>query len=107
HAFAYRDFRALPALSPSARPDGAVVARWRKRLANRAELDEAESLALIADFGIESPGFAIANSLGEAEAAVRGLGLPVAVKTAMPGIRHKSDVDGVRLDLATLADVER
>ena len=107
HAFAYRDFRALPTLSPPIGPDGAVVARWRKRLATGAELDEAESLALIADFGIESPGFAIANSPGEARAAARGLGLPVAVKTAMPGIRHKSDVDGVHLDLATLADVAR
>jgi acyl-CoA synthetase (NDP forming) len=105
HAFAYRDFRALPALSPPATPDGAMVARWRKRLATGAELDEAESLTLLADFGIESPGFAIANSPAEAEAAARRLGLPVAVKTAMAGIRHKTDVDGVRLGLGTLADV--
>lgn len=105
HAFAYRDFRAMPPLSPLEAPDGGMVARWRRRLAKGAELDEAESLALLADFGIESPGHAIASSLAEVQAAARRLGPPVAVKTAMPGIRHKSDVDGVRLGLGTPAEL--
>jgi len=39
------------------------------------------------------------------EAAARRLGLPVALKTAMSGIRHKSDVEGVRLGLATETEV--
>jgi acetate---CoA ligase (ADP-forming) len=105
HAFAYRDYWALPALSPPAGPADNVVARWRKRLAAGVTLDEAESLTLIADFGIQSPGFAIANTPEEAMEAGQRLGLPVAVKTAMPGTCHKSDVDGVRLNLATLEDV--
>ena len=105
HAFAYRDYRALPALSLPTGPGDKIVARWRKRLAIGVELDEAESLTLIADFGIQNPGFAIANTPAEAMAAAQRLGLPVAVKTAMPGIRHKSDADGVRLNLATPADV--
>jgi len=33
------------------------------------------------------------------------LGFPVVAKTAMPGIHHKSEVDGVRLDLADAAAV--
>jgi acyl-CoA synthetase (NDP forming) len=105
HAFAYRDFRALPALSPPDAPDAGVVSRWRKRLATGAEMDEAESLSLLADFGIEGPGFAVANSRAEAEAAAQHLGFPVAVKTAIAGIRHKSDVEGVQLGLKTAADV--
>ena len=39
HAFAYRDYRALPALSPPTGPGDNVVARWRKRLATGVELD--------------------------------------------------------------------
>jgi acyl-CoA synthetase (NDP forming) len=105
HAFAYRDFRALPALSLPAGPGEAVVARWRERLETGSELDEAESLALIGDFGIPSPGFSIANTAEEAVVAAKRLGLPVALKTAMAGIRHKSDVDGVRLGLTTLEDI--
>ena len=74
HAFAYRDYRALPALSPPTGPGDNVVARWRKRLATDVELDEAESLTLIADFGIQSPGFTIANTPEEAMAAAQAAG---------------------------------
>src|SRR5262249_18422443 len=41
HAFAHRDFRALPGLRPSPAPDPAVVARWRERLMTGVELGEA------------------------------------------------------------------
>jgi acyl-CoA synthetase (NDP forming) len=107
HAFAHRDFRALPPAAPPAGPAKDVVVRWRERLATGVELDEAEGLALLADFGIATPGFATACSAKEAVQAATRLGLPVALKTATPGIRHKSDVDGVRLDLKTAEDVER
>src|SRR5262249_45763992 len=40
-----------------------------------------------------------------AEAAARDFGLPVALKTAMPGIHHKTDVGGVRLGLGDMAVV--
>jgi len=107
HAFAYRDFRALPALATPAPPASDVVGRWRKRLAEPQVLDEAESLALLADFGIANPGITIANSLAEAQKAARALGYPVALKTAMAGIHHKSDVAGVHLKLSTDEDVAR
>jgi len=105
HAFAHRDFRALPVLDLPPAPAAAVVARWRQRLTQPSALDEAESLALLADCGIANPGAEIAQSADEAVAAARRLGFPVAVKTAMPGIHHKSDVDGVRLALATDEEV--
>ncbi len=107
NAFAYRDFRALPPLAAPTAPAADIIARWRKRLSEPKALDEAESLALLADFGIPNPGIAIAASLAEAKAAARKLGLPVALKTAEPGIHHKSDVAGVHLNLATDADVTR
>ena len=104
-AFAHRDFRALPPLALPPAPAPAILARWRQRLAKPEALDEAESLALLADFGIANPGFEIARSASDAIAAAGRLGLPVALKTAMPGIHHKSEVDGVRLWLATLEEV--
>jgi hypothetical protein len=41
----------------------------------------------------------VANSLEEAVAAAGRVGWPVALKTAAPGVAHKSDVGGVRLGL--------
>lgn len=101
HAFAYRDFRALPALQPPPRPAKAVVERWRKRLAAGGTLGEVESLQLLADFGIATVKGEVVASREEAKAAAVKIGLPVAVKTASPEIHHKTDVDGVRLGLAT------
>ncbi|HEX4572978.1 MAG TPA: acetate--CoA ligase family protein, partial [Dongiaceae bacterium] len=105
HAFAHRDFRALPPLALPPAPAPAVIGRWRQRLAKPEALDEAESLALLADFGIANPGFEIARSASEAVAAAERLGLPVALKTATPGIHHKSEVEGMRLGLATAGEV--
>jgi hypothetical protein len=62
---------------------------------------------LLSDFGIPNPGFEIAEGAGQAVAAAGRLGFPVAVKTAMPGIHHKSDVDGVRLGLASAEAVRQ
>jgi acetate---CoA ligase (ADP-forming) len=79
--------------------DPAVVARWRARLA-LGSLDEAEGLSLLADFGIATPPFGIVEDTDAAIAAADRIGYPIALKTAMPGILHKSDVSGVRLGLA-------
>ena len=46
------------------------------------------------------PDSRVAVTQEEAGAAAAALGLPVVMKTAMPGIHHKSDVGGVKLSLA-------
>jgi acetate---CoA ligase (ADP-forming) len=99
HAFAYRDFRDLPGLAPPPGPGAEIVARWRKNLGAGSELTEAEGLALLSDFGIAVPRYAAVRSEAELDAVLGRLSYPLAVKTAMPGIHHKSDVDGVRLGL--------
>ena len=100
NAFAYRDFRSRPAIDPPAPPAAGVRDRWRARLARGGALDEAEGLALLADFGIPALAAHIAEGRDEALRAARSVGYPVALKTAAPGVHHKSDVGGVALDLA-------
>jgi acetate---CoA ligase (ADP-forming) len=91
--------------------------RWRRRLADSARhqggaerrggavplggeaLEEAEGLALLADWGVPVVAAEVASSLEEALAAAGRVGWPVALKTAAPGVVHKSDVGGVRLGL--------
>ena len=65
----------------------------------------AESLALIADYGIPVTAAARATSGEEAIGHAEAFGLPVVLKTDVPGIAHKSDVGGVMVGLATLDEV--
>jgi acyl-CoA synthetase (NDP forming) len=65
------------------------------------DLDEETALALLADFGLPVVPHAVSESEDDAVAAAARLGFPVVLKTATPGIAHKSDVGGVILKLAT------
>lgn len=105
HAMDWRDFLARPAPAP----DGAEnprAAHWRAVLAARdGALTEDEGYALLADYGIRVPDHRIAGSREAALAAARAIGFPLVMKTAAPGILHKSDVGGVKLNLADEAAV--
>lgn len=96
-AFDRRDDAARP---PMRTPQAPVVAveRWRARLADDHPVTEAEALRLLADFGLTVTPCAMAKDESEAVEAAMRIGFPVALKTA--GAAHKSDVDGVRLNLA-------
>ena len=96
HAFWRRDWRRRPA-DPPEHPDRDRVLRWRERLRGA---DEATGLALLDDYGIATPRHAIVDSEEGARRAAGGIGYPVVLKTAMPGIAHKSDVGGVVTGLA-------
>jgi succinyl-CoA synthetase beta subunit len=76
-----------------------VRERWRDRLASGGPFDELEGLALLSDYGVPVVESARADTLEDAIAAAEGIGFPVAVKTASPGVQHKSDVGGVRLGI--------
>src|SRR5690606_4352714 len=60
---------------------------------------------LMQDFGLPVTPRRIVATRAEALAAAAGFGGPVVVKTAMPGIAHKSEVGGVKLNLSGEAAV--
>jgi acyl-CoA synthetase (NDP forming) len=112
HLLARRDYLAHPpppaAREAGAAPGGAaappaparVRERWRERLADPRPLAEVEALAMLADWGVPVVAAEEAASLDAAVAAAGRVGWPVALKTAAPGVHHKSAVGGVRLGLA-------
>jgi acyl-CoA synthetase (NDP forming) len=100
-----REARIRPAVVPPDPVSPQIRNAWRDRLALGTELDEAEGLRLLADYGIPVVGFRIAGSVAEAVGAADELGWPVALKTAAHGIKHKSDVSGVALDLVDPAAI--
>jgi acyl-CoA synthetase (NDP forming) len=85
-------------LSPAI--DQARQRRWRDRLVGGAPLDAAESFALLADYGLTTVAVRLVSDEAATVAAAAELGYPVVLKTAEPGIAHKSDVGGVRLGIA-------
>ena len=100
--FGHRDFR--PPGRPPAVPQAAVE-RWRERLGTTPELDEAGSLAMLEDFGIATCSHRIATSREQALEVSGELRYPLVMKTATPGIAHKSDHRGVILSLADEAQI--
>jgi succinyl-CoA synthetase beta subunit len=77
-----------------------VRERWRTRLTAAEPFGEREGLTLLADYGVPVVRTRAADTAEGAAAAADALGYPVVLKTAAPGISHKSDADGVRLRLA-------
>ena len=65
----------------------------------RTSLAEADALELVRDHGLPVVPFAVADSLEAACSAAFDLGYPVVLKSARPGLKHKSDQGGVRTDL--------
>jgi acetate---CoA ligase (ADP-forming) len=71
--------------------------RWAELLSSGAAVD---GLGLIADYGVAIAAERRVATADEAVAAAAALGHPVVLKTAAADVRHKVDVDGVRLGLA-------
>src|SRR3954447_7116257 len=99
---ALRNLLALRDRPPlSSRVAAVIEARrdwWLGRLA-AGPLDTTERLGLGADYGNRAVATRCVASRDDAVAAAAELGYPVVLKTDEAAVAHKSDVDGVRLDL--------
>ncbi len=98
--FDYRDFLAREPMRPPVVADQ-VARPWRERLAIGATLDEADSLAMLREFGIPVNDTCNANSEEELVDAARELSFPLVLKTASPDMPHKTEHGGVVLNIAT------
>ncbi len=100
--FEWRDFRTRDAAKAPA-VDQTAVAAWRTRLNQTAPLDEHEALRMLADFGVPTAPSSIATTANEVILVAEKIGFPVVLKSAAPGLAHKSDVGGVSLNLRDAA----
>ena len=97
-AFAYRDRRMVnDGTAPAMDPD--LVRLWKERLSRSDAPGETEVLAMLGEFGIPVAANRLCRSPDEAAKLARDIGYPVVLKTAVPGLLHKSDSGGVHLDL--------
>jgi len=75
--------------------DPAMVEHWSSRLSADNRFDEIASLSLMSDFGLPTVEFRLAKSFEQLCEIAHSLAYPLVLKTAMPGIAHKSDKNGV------------
>ena len=80
--------------------------RWSRQLAQLTSCDEVTSLSLMAEFGLPSVNFTIAEDWDQLLVAAEGYGYPLVLKTAMPGIAHKSDQNGVKVGIENAQQLE-
>ncbi|MEW6586039.1 MAG: acetate--CoA ligase family protein, partial [Nitrospirota bacterium] len=88
------------------RKEGVEAIFERARQENRARLTDAEVHEVLATYGFRQPRGLFARTSEEAVAAAKGIGYPVVMKIVSPQIVHKSDIGGVKKNLAGKKDVE-
>jgi acetate---CoA ligase (ADP-forming) len=97
YLFDRRDSRALASTTlPGPVPDH-IRRRWREALSSSARPGEADTLQMLADYGIPAARTVAVDSLNGALASAEQLGYPVVLKTAAAS--HKTDVGGVKLGI--------
>lgn len=84
-----------PRLLPVTQFDSSKLALWKSSLSSIDSCDEVTSLELMADFGLPTVAFQCCETLEQAISAANQLSYPLVMKTAEPGIAHKSDCGGV------------
>jgi acetyltransferase len=70
-----------------------------------ATLSETDSKALLRDAGIALPDEVLVTEKSALDAAIARVGFPLAMKVQSPDIPHKSEVGGVRVNIATKGEV--
>ena len=87
-----------PAESETSFDEGALQ-HWRDYFASGEVPDEVAALRMMQDFGLPSVPFTIVESAEQLDTAADSFEFPLVLKTAMPGIAHKSDQGGVCVGL--------
>jgi acyl-CoA synthetase (NDP forming) len=92
----------IAAAQPAAAPETPAIAALRAVAARAASsaLNEADSKALLAAYGMPVAPERIAADAAQAVAAARAIGYPVVLKALSAQLTHKSDAGAVRLGLA-------
>jgi len=98
----YREWRERPTLAPESLEVDLAAARVilaGARAEGRPRLDELESLALLAAYGVRTPPSVLARTEAEAVAAAERMGFPVVLKIMAQAVIHKTDVGGVQVGI--------
>jgi len=77
----------------------------RTRSEGRVTMGDAEAREVLEAYGIPLPKSGVAATADEAVAMAEEIGYPVVMKIASPDILHKSDIGGIKLNIASASEV--
>jgi acetyltransferase len=75
-------------------------------LAARKALNEWEAYSVLAEYGVPLARIELAMTPADAVRAAKEISGPVALKIVAPGLTHKTEIDGIRLNLSTPEEIE-
>jgi len=76
-----------------------AITKWQQTIDQGKLIGEHEALGMLSDSGIAANQSYYADNLDDVIESAKKLGYPVVLKTAVPGISHKSEIHGVHLNL--------
>jgi acetate---CoA ligase (ADP-forming) len=95
---AYRDFLDQPAMNlPGLSKD--LIARWHKKFVQERENHEHLASKFLGAFGFPVVKSDLVSNQDDLLISAATIGFPLVLKTAQPGIKHKSDLNGVVMDI--------
>ncbi len=97
--------RAMKALAFYARRKGRRIPALPKPKGRQSDTAGKGLERALGRVGLKPPGSAFATSATAAAAAARRIGFPVALKIVSPQFTHKTEIGGVKLNLATATEV--
>jgi acyl-CoA synthetase (NDP forming) len=86
--------------------DQARLANWEQHLQREQDFDEITSLKLMSDFDLPTVDFMLAQNFEQVCVAAGKYGYPLVLKTAVAGIAHKSDQNGVKVGIESRQQLE-
>ncbi len=108
HLFDYHKFKRNGSKAPSvASLDIKQVSTWKQRLFDHPldSLGEADALALLSNFSVPVIRHETVSNQPELLSVADSIGYPLVIKTAEPGINHKSDSNGVFINIKSEPDL--
>jgi len=78
-----------------------AITKWQQTIDQGQLIGEHEALGMLSDSGIAANQSYGVDNLDDVIESAKKLGYPVVLKTAVPGISHKSEIHGVHLNLSS------
>ena len=88
------------------RPKNKNFVKWSIKLKESKHLDPVEGFALLNDYGINVADYRVCNSISDVVEASKIIGFPLVIKTLTENLHHKTEVNGVIVNIKNLKDLK-